>query len=256
MQNLTKVNILGINVDLPDVPTLHQEITRMIENNDHALVLNVNAHCLNLSFNHTWMREFFDQANIVFCDGFGVQLGGRILGYHIPTRIAYGEWMWQLSEFAAEHNYSLFFLGARPGITAMAAKKLQSRFPTLRILGTQHGYFDRSPHSAENEAVIQTINTLRPDILVIGLGMPLQEQWLKENWHRIDTRIALTGGAVFDYTSGSLRPAPRWMKKSGLEWLGRMLIEPQRLWRRYVIGNPLFLWRIFMQRFGLLKFDR
>jgi N-acetylglucosaminyldiphosphoundecaprenol N-acetyl-beta-D-mannosaminyltransferase len=85
--------------------------------------------------------------------------------------------------------------------------------------------------------------------------MPLQERWLMENWDHIDANVALTGGAVFDYVSGELQRAPRWMTDNGLEWLGRLLIEPRRLWKRYLIGNPLFIWRVLKQRLGLLHFD-
>jgi N-acetylglucosaminyldiphosphoundecaprenol N-acetyl-beta-D-mannosaminyltransferase len=77
------------------------------------------------------------------------------------------------------------------------------------------------------------------------MGMPIQELWLEENWDRVNANIALTGGAVFDYISGDLKRAPHWMTDHGLEWLGRLIIEPRRLWKRYMIGNPLFLWRVF-----------
>lgn len=147
----------------------------------------------------------------------------------------------------------MFFLGSKPGIAEKAAQRLQERHPNLVIAGTHHGYFDKTPGSLENEAIIQQINAARPNILIVAFGMPLQEKWLMENWERIDANIALTGGAVFDYISGELARAPRWMTDNGLEWLGRLLIEPGRLWKRYVIGNPLFLWRILLQRLGVLR---
>jgi N-acetylglucosaminyldiphosphoundecaprenol N-acetyl-beta-D-mannosaminyltransferase len=106
-----------------------------------------------------------------------------------------------------------------------------------------------SPEHPENESVIAIINRLRPNILIVGFGMPLQERWLMENWDRIHANIGLTGGAVFDYISGNVPRAPRWMTDHGFEWLGRLLVEPSRLWRRYLIGNPLFIWRIMKQRF-------
>jgi N-acetylglucosaminyldiphosphoundecaprenol N-acetyl-beta-D-mannosaminyltransferase len=133
-----------------------------------------------------------------------------------------------------------------------AAACLIERFPDLHIVGIHHGYFDKAPGSPENEAVIQQINDVQPNILVIGFGMPLQEQWLMRNWERIEANVALTGGAVFDYVSGQLRRGPRWMTDHNMEWLARLIIEPRRLWRRYLIGNPLFLWRVLKQRFGLL----
>jgi N-acetylglucosaminyldiphosphoundecaprenol N-acetyl-beta-D-mannosaminyltransferase len=133
-----------------------------------------------------------------------------------------------------------------------AAANLKARYPDLRIVGTHHGYFDKTQGCAENEAVIEQINTVKPNILIVGFGMPLQERWLMENWDRIDANVALTGGAVFDYVSGELRRAPRWMTENGLEWLGRLIIEPRRLWKRYLIGNPIFLWRVLKQRLRLL----
>ena len=131
-----------------------------------------------------------------------------------------------------------------------AAENLVRRFPRLRILGSHHGYFDQTTDSTDNQALVGMINALKPDILVVGLGMPLQEKWLKENWESIEARVALTGGAGFDYVSGGLRRAPAWMRRIGLEWLGRLLIEPSRLWRRYLVGNPKFFWRVIRQRMG------
>jgi N-acetylglucosaminyldiphosphoundecaprenol N-acetyl-beta-D-mannosaminyltransferase len=251
----TNIKILDVKVDPVVTMSLHRVIDRFIRADEHALVLNVNAHCLNLASKEFWLRDLLNSARVVFCDGFGVILGARILGYHIPQRITYADWMWQLAEFAERKSFSLFFLGARPGVAEKAAACLHKRFPRLRIIGTHHGYFDKTPGSRENEAVIRKINALQPQILIVGFGMPIQEHWLMQNWDRIDTNVALTGGAVFDYVSGELRRAPRWMTDHGLEWLGRLVIEPRRLWKRYLIGNPLFLWRVLKQRLGLLRFS-
>ena len=251
-----KSNLLGVLVDSPTIDQLHASLASFIYESKHALVLNVNVNCLNLAYEHPWLRNFLNAAEIVFCDGAGVLLGARILGYHIPQRITYADWMWQLAEFAEPRGFTFFFLGARPGVTAKAAVRLTERFPSLRILGTHHGFFDKTPGSPENEDVIQRINAVKPDILVTGFGMPLQERWLMDNWDRIEANVALTGGAVFDYISEGLRRAPRWMTDHNLEWLGRLIIEPRRLWRRYLIGNPLFLWRVLEQRLGLLRLDK
>ncbi|MCA1687542.1 MAG: WecB/TagA/CpsF family glycosyltransferase, partial [Actinobacteria bacterium] len=120
-----------------------------------------------------------------------------------------------------------------------------------KIVGVRHGYFDHGAGSAENEAVVGEINAAAPDILVVGLGMPLQERWLMENWQKLDVSVALTGGAVFDYVSGRLSRGPRPLTGSGFEWLARLLVEPRRLWRRYLLGNPLFLLRVLKQRLGV-----
>lgn len=181
-------------------------------------------------------------------------LGARLLGYHIPERITYADWIWQLAAYAAEQGFSLFFLGGRAGVAARAAARLQEDFAALKVAGTHHGYFDKQPGSRENLDVIEVINTSRPDILVVAFGMPLQEAWLRDNWAQVNARVALTGGAVFDYVSGELQRAPSWLNDHGMEWLGRLLIEPGRLWRRYLLGNPLFLARVLRQR--LQKYAR
>lgn len=247
--------ILGVEGHILTVPELHTSLETILRERKKAIVANVNVHCLNLAYGQPWLRSFLNDAQIVFCDGSGVIVGARILGYRIPERITYADWMWQLAEFAEPRGFSFFFLGGRPGVADKASALLKNCFPDLRIVGTHHGYFAKSATSPENQTVIQKINATQPNILVVGLGMPLQERWLMENWDCIKANVALTGGAVFDYISGDLRRAPRWMTDHGLEWLGRLVIEPRRLWRRYIVGNPLFLFRVFKQRLGLLDLD-
>jgi len=247
------VSILGVKVNLLTTSELNHAIEQLVIANNKAMIPNVNVYALNLAFSHGWLREFFNEAPIVFCDGAGVILAGRLLGYKIPERITYADWMWQLAEFFNQKEVSFYFLGAADGIAAHAAQKLQERFPNLSIAGTHHGYFNKTLGHPENEGVIESINACKPNILVLGFGMPLQERWLIDNWDKIDANIALTGGAAFDYVSGNLRRGPSWLTDHGFEWLARLWIEPGRLWRRYVVGNPLFFVRLILHKFGLLR---
>lgn len=249
------VNLVGVPISPLTVDELHQKISCFIENGSKANILHANVHAINLAYQNSWLRSFFSSADIVFCDGAGVILGARILGNHIPQRITYADWLWQLADFSAEHGFSLFLLGARPGISEIAAKNLTKRFPNLKIAGTHHGYFDKAPQSNQNIAVIEKINQTSPDILLVCFGMPLQERWLQQNFDRLQVHVVLTGGAALDYVSGELKRAPQWMTNHGFEWLGRLLIEPKRLWRRYIMGNPIFLGRVIKQRLGLLHLD-
>ena len=232
------------------VDELHQEIGRLVRGGRLGLVLNANAHCLNLCYEDPKLRDFLNGAEVVFCDGAGVMLAARMLGRRIPQRITYADWIWQLADLAAAQGFSLYLLGARPGVAREGAMRLRERYPDLEIAGVRHGYFDHSAGSPENEAVVEEIKASAPDILLVGLGMPLQERWLMENIDRLDAGVALTGGAVFDYVSGRLRRGPRLLRENGFEWLARLLAEPRRLWRRYLIGNPLFLLRVLRQRLG------
>jgi N-acetylglucosaminyldiphosphoundecaprenol N-acetyl-beta-D-mannosaminyltransferase len=248
------VNVLGVGVDPVTVGELHAGIKRLVESGEQGTVLNVNAHCLNLLYTDATLREFFDGADLVFCDGAGVMLAAKLLGERIPERITYAEWAWRLAAFAEVQGLSLFLLGAGPGVAERAARRLRTLHPDLRISGVEHGYFDHSPGSRESEAVLRKLNAAGPDILIVGLGMPLQERWLMENRDAIVASVALTGGAVFDYVSGGLRRGPRLLTDNGFEWLARLIVEPRRLWRRYLIGNPLFLLRVLGQRLGKGRF--
>ena len=250
-----RIQILGTPLTIYTIHQLLESIQGIIVSDKKGFVLSGNVHSFNLAYRQDWLQNFYTQAHIVRLDGAGVRLGAWILGHQTPSRMTWADFAWDLAEFAAPRGFTFFFLGARPGVADKAAANLQARFPDLRIVGTHHGYFDKTPGSAENEAVIEQINAVKPNILIVGFGMPLQERWLMENWDRIDANVALTGGAVFDYVSGELQRAPRWMTDNGLEWLGRLLIEPRRLWKRYLIGNPLFIWRVLKQRLGLLRFN-
>ncbi len=243
-----RVNVLGVGVDRISADELRAEILRAIRGGERALVLHANVHCLNLSYHHPWMRDLLNSASIVFCDGSGVVLAAKILGHPGLHRFTHADEMWRLAEFAEANGLSLFFLGARPGVAEKAAARLKEKSPGLSIAGVHHGYFDHRLGNPENEAVVREINAANPDILIVGFGMPLQELWLKENWDRLNAGVAMTLGAVFDYVSGDLRRGPRILTDNGFEWLARLLIEPKRLWRRYVIGNPLFLLRVLKQR--------
>lgn len=238
------INPIGVKLTLLDWGALLRVVGEASTAGRKILVASGNVFSFNLAYEKAWFRDFLNRADIVRLEGEGLRWGARILGYATPRRIVFADWVWDLAGMAAANGLSLFLLGSRPGVAEKAAARLRERYPSLRIVGIHHGYFDKTPGSAENEAVIAQINAARPNILFVGFGMPLQERWLMENWARLQVNVAFTCGALFDYVSGELRRAPRWMNDHGLEWLGRLIIEPRRLWRRYLIGNPLFLWRV------------
>jgi len=152
------MTILGVKVDLVTVSTPHHTIADLIWSNQKDLVLNVNSHCLNLCYGDHVLHRFLNSACLVFCDGAGVMLAARILGYCIPQRITYADWIWALAAFAEPRGFTFFFLGARPGVADKAAARLKGRFLNLRIVGTHHGFFDKTLDSDENESVICRIN--------------------------------------------------------------------------------------------------
>lgn len=247
---MTKVNVLGVAIDALRLEQVLERICQVIDVRQRLLIMHTNITGLNIAYEQAWYREALNAADLVFCDGMGVKLGARLLGQDIPQRFTLADWMWPFAELAAKRGDTLFLLGNPLGVAERAAARLRQRFPTLRVGGTQHGFFDKTPGSQENEAVIQRLNACQPDIVMVGLGMPLQEKWLHENWPRLDVKVAITCGALFEYLAGDLRRGPQWMTDHYLEWLARLLISPRRYTRRYLRDNPLFLYRVLKQKFA------
>lgn len=239
-----RVSLMGVNINAFTLMSLHGVIADVITHGGRAVVANVNAHAMNIAWENQWFRSFLNNSEYVFCDGHGVMLAAKLAGLSIPEKITYADWFPRFCEFCSERGFSLYFLGGEEGVAQKARERLIQMYPDLRVVGWRNGFFDKQRDSQENQVVIDGINRCAPDILLTSFGMPLQERWLGENWSAIRAKIALPGGACLDYMSGkSVRP-PRWMTEHGLEWLGRLMYEPRRLWKRYLIGNPLFFLRL------------
>jgi N-acetylglucosaminyldiphosphoundecaprenol N-acetyl-beta-D-mannosaminyltransferase len=239
-------HLLGLPVHHVDGSEVLDFIGDVIAAGEQATVLNVNVNCVNLAQKHPWLKDFFADAPLVFCDGDGVRWGLRILGQEPPPKVTYNRWMPTLATFCAERGHTMFFLGARPGVAALAARRLVDRHPGLRIVGIRDGYFDKE--GSENDAAIDDVNRVRPDVLVVCFGMPAQERWVRDNRDRLATHVLLTGGAAFDYAAGIVPIAPRWMVHIQMEWLYRFLYEPIRMFGRYMVGNPRFVLRVLRER--------
>lgn len=244
--------IFGVKIDNLSLDQLLVTVEKTIIQNQHQKLSYVNIHGLNLAYSSLEFRSFLNQSDIVFCDGYGVILGARLTGQKLEHRFTPPDWIGRLCELSTNEGFSLYFLGARPGVAEKAAARLREAHPGCNIIGTYHGYFNKSPGNPENEAVVQEINRLKPNILIVGFGMPMQEKWIQDNFERLEVNVFLPVGAALDYVAGEVRRGPRWMTDHGLEWLARLIIEPRRLWKRYLIGIPLFFWRILKQRLGLL----
>ena len=243
-----KVSVLGVKIDALSLSQLLSEIQSSILHKNGVVISYVNMHAVNIAYSLPWFRGFLNQSELTFCDGVGLKFAARLTGQHIRHRFTPPDFMEHICEGAVQFGWKLYFLGAKPGVAQRAADKLMDRFPGLRIR-THHGYFDKIANSLENKSLVEQINEFQPQILVLGFGMPLQEKWILENMGSLDVKIAFPAGALFDYLSGELARAPRWMTDNGLEWLGRLWVEPSRLWKRYILGSPLFFLRLFIHHF-------
>lgn len=204
----------------------------------------VNADCMNKAFSdeqyHRTLREF----DCIYPDGIGVRLAAQMFGNGVLDNINGTDLFPLFCERLAETSHGIFLLGSREGIAQAAAENMAKRYPGLTVAGCHHGYFT----SEEEEKVIDKINRSGASVLMVAMGAPQQELWIARNRERLNARILMGVGGLFDFYSGRIERAPVWLREMGLEWIWRLLQEPGRMWRRYVIGNPLFLYRVWKQK--------
>jgi N-acetylglucosaminyldiphosphoundecaprenol N-acetyl-beta-D-mannosaminyltransferase len=237
--------IFGIPIDLAQPAELLRTITRWAADEQTRRVMYVNAHVVNQSQGLPELGRALRAADLVYCDGYGVRLAARALDLAIPHRMTGADWIWGLATLCELSGSSIYLLGSEPPIAHEASARLRRWYPRLEIAGAHHGYFALdSPH---NDRVIEDINAARPDIVLVGMGTPKQELWVDRYADRLDGAVVWTVGALFDYVSGHTPRAPRWLADNGLEWIFRLAIEPRRMWRRYLLGNPAFLGKVLTE---------
>ena len=241
---MRRVDILGVGVHAIRRAELIPFVEQRVQNRQRTTLAYANVHVLNQAHGNPQLRDFLNQADLCYCDGNGVIKGAKILGDSLPERMTGADWIWDLAA-CAEGKLKLYWLGGEPGVTAEAARALQARFPQLEI-ATDHGFHARS--GPENTQCIERINAAAPDIVLVGMGTPVQEEWVAERRSQIHAPVVWCLGATADFISGRVpRVGPVWLIERH-EWLSRLLADPKRLWRRYLIGNGLFLYRVRRQR--------
>ena len=240
----TRLFDIDVQVDPP--AELLRRILAFTEDGRRHRVSYVNAHVLNQSFSNPALRHALQASDLVYCDGYGVRLAAKLVGRPVPHRMTGADWIWGVASLCQASGRSLYLLGSDPGSSSEAAAALQRWYPQLGVLGTHHGYFE--PGSPHSERVLEHISEVRPDILLVGMGTPQQELWVDRHFDRIEAGVIWTVGALFDYLAGRTPRAPHWLADNGLEWIFRLAIEPRRMWRRYLLGNPAFLVRVRQER--------
>ncbi len=204
----------------------------------------VNAHCLNIAsrnqtyFNH--LRAF----DLIYPDGIGAVWAGHWLGGAHLHKMTGADWIASFCAKAQTSGWRLYILAGKPGVAQKARDNLLKQYPGLQILGVRDGYFSE----AQSAEVLAEIAAVRPDVLFVGLGVPLQEAWISQWKVDLPVKICWAVGALFDYVAGVEPRAPKWMRRLGFEWLWRMLVDPWGKWKRYVLGNPLFFIRVVKQK--------
>ena len=234
-----KVLFCSLSLDTLTLHSLIELFDDACQTRSQRLVFHHNLHSLYLLRRDAALRRAYSLATHTYADGMPIVWLARAAGLPFATanRITYMDSFGTLLEHAAERRWRVFYLGATASVLQRGLEQLRRRFPQLVIDG-HHGYFDK--RGEQNDQVLEQIRGFRPDLLFVGMGMPTQEIWLADHFHRLDVPVVTTCGATLEYITGSLRKPPLWAGSLGLQWLFRLLGDPRRVWRRYLL-EPLAL---------------
>lgn len=247
------VNLLGIRVSAINMQIALDCFARWTENKKKAYICVTNVHVLMEAQASGDLRRALNRAGMVTPDGMPLVWYSHLKGHRHVSRVYGPDLLLAACQRSLETGWSHYFYGGAPGVAEKLAANLRLRFPGLRVAGTSNPPF-RPLTAEEDRAAVAEINASGADVLWVGLGAPKQELWMAEHLGRIDASVMVGVGAAFDFHAGVKRQAPRWMQRSGLEWLFRLGTEPKRLWKRYLVNNPLFVWLVLLQLLGIKRY--
>jgi N-acetylglucosaminyldiphosphoundecaprenol N-acetyl-beta-D-mannosaminyltransferase len=248
-----RVNVLGVGIGVLNLQTALDEIAAALRDRRKGYVCVTGVHGVIEAQSDGEFRNILNGALLCTPDGMPMVWLGKIRG-HAEMRRVYGpDLMLEVCAWSEKNSCRHFFLGGADGVAGRLAETLKSRFPKMEIAGTFTPPF-RPFNAAEERQLAETIRAARPDILWVGLSTPKQEKFMAEFLPKLDVTLMIGVGAAFDFLSGRVKQAPRWMQRSGLEWFYRLCREPRRLAKRYFKNNPLFALKIAGQLCGLKKY--
>lgn len=226
---------------------------RAVSDAPPVYVVTPNAHHVVMLHDSEPFRRVYRGAWLSLADGMSLVWAARFLGTPVPEKVSGSDLFPALCKAVAGTGTRIFLLGGRPGAAEEASRVLQRRYPGLEIAGTYCPPFGFERDPDEALRIEEAIRTAAPHVLFVGLGAPKQEFWMAENHGRLGVPVSIGVGVSFEFVAGMVQRAPKWARKSGLEWLYRVVKEPRRLWKRYAVTNPRFVWLVLQQRARLLR---
>jgi len=239
---MPRLQLLDLPVDSLNRDGLLDAVEALVSAGSGGRVGYLNVHVANLAAKNPDLSSFLQDTDICYCDGEGIRWAARVLGEELPERMTGADWIWDLAQRAEERQWRLFWLGQEPGVAQAAAEALLRKHPQLTIQ-TAHGFH---PEDAQAD-LVQQIQTFQPHILLVGLGSPKQEAWVNKWSSSLAPAVCWCLGATADFVSGHSNRGPSWLYNHQ-EWIARLVHEPTRLWRRYLLGNSRFALRVARRR--------
>ena len=248
-----KANIAGAEIDCYSFDevvdlTIRQALTAT----SPKYIVTPNAQHINNLQGDSLFRKIYSQAFLVIPDGVSIVWAAKFLKTPLKGKISGINLFEKLCERGASKPLKIFLLGGRPQAAERAAEILEQRYLGLKIAGTYCPAYGFESDPLEIDRINQKILDAAPNLLFVGLGSPKQEKWIYNHYRQLNVPVSIGIGVSFEFVAGMVKRAPLWMQESGLEWLFRLIIEPKRLWARYVIGNPQFVLLVLRQKFGLV----
>jgi N-acetylglucosaminyldiphosphoundecaprenol N-acetyl-beta-D-mannosaminyltransferase len=248
-----RVNILGVGVSALNMEAALHQTESLLDQGKQGYICVTGVHGIMEAQSDSAFRNILNRSFLTTPDGMPTVWLGRIHGFKHMSRVYGPDYMLGLCERSVTKGYRHFLYGGKPGVAEELRAELTRRFPGLQIVGTYTPPF--RPLNAEEEGDLRSqLELSQADVLWCGLSTPKQERFMATYSQRLPVKLMVGVGAAFDLLSGNLSEAPDWMKKAGLQWLYRLIKEPRRLWRRYLINNPKFTWLTLLQLTGLRGF--
>lgn len=240
---IKKISFLDVGIAVVNREEITDVLVGFAKGNQSRTAFYINAYCVNIAWRDKEYQDILNKADLVYAGGQGVVWLSRFLGSPLPQRVNIIDFFDLLVKRLIEEEISIYLLGAAENIVSKAARELKNK--GLNIIGYRNGFFDKS---GEKE-IIQEINNLRPDILLVGMGVSMQEKWIYRYRQELNINLCWAVGGVFDIFAGRFKKTPTWVSNCGLEWLYLGLQSPKRLVKRYLAGNFMFILHILRYKF-------
>ena len=252
---VSKYNVLGIGVSALNLGLARDFVLSVRGQPHRGYVCATGVHGVSEAQRDPCVRTALNAAWLNVPDGMPLVWLGRWCGHRQITRVYGPDLMLAVCDAGRAVGLTHYFFGSASGVPEQLQERLTQRFPGLRVVGTFSPPF--SPLTPGEFAALRAdVAAKRPDVFWVGLSTPKQELFMADHWRELDAVVMVGVGAAFDFLSGRVRQAPRWMQRSGFEWSYRLCQEPRRLWRRYLVNNPLFVGRMLLQLTGLRRYPR
>lgn len=241
MNPTTRIELLGMPFDVVTFEQTLELLMKLSRGDRPTYIVTANVDHVVRFVREPSVRALYTKADLVVADGTPVIWASRFLGTPLPHRVAGSDLTPALCARAAEEGRSLFFLGGAPGSADAAAEVLRRRHPKLNIVGTFCPDYGFEKDEGKLAETVRVVREAKPDILLVGLGSPKQENWIVAHKDACGAKLSIGVGVTFSFIAGHVKRAPRWMQRLGLEWAHRLMQEPGRLWRRYLIEDTAFV---------------